>query len=210
MAILDIFRKKKKKKKPRVADSASRAVAKGKEEDLSSSPSRAKGTLTREAAMADEKEKPKRRVEEKKTEEKKEVEKESPKLKSKNIRSSLPFTAARVGKEDKSSSSPFAAARVKEVRFGQSYKILKGPHITEKAGDLTEKNQYVFKIFPRANKIGVKKAIEDTYGVDVVSIKIINVPKKKRRLGKIQGTRPGYKKAIVKIKKGQKIEVLPR
>lgn len=118
--------------------------------------------------MADEKEKPKRRVEEKKTEEK------------------------------------------KEVRFGQSYKILKGPHITEKAGDLTEKNQYVFKIFPRANKIGVKKAIEDTYGVDVVSIKIINVPKKKRRLGKIQGTRPGYKKAIVKIKKGQKIEVLPR
>ncbi|MDP2967122.1 MAG: 50S ribosomal protein L23 [bacterium] len=180
MAILDIFRKKKKKKKPRVADSASRAVAKGKEEDLSSSPSRAKGTLTRKAAMADEKEKPKRRrVEEKKIEEKKEVEKESPKLKS-------------------------------EVRFGQSYKILKGPHITEKAGDLAEKNQYVFKIFPRANKIGVKKAIEDTYGVDVVSIKIINVPKKKRRLGKIQGTRPGYKKAIVKIKKGQKIEVLPR
>jgi len=120
------------------------------------------------SAEIDEKEKPKRRVEEKKTEEK------------------------------------------KEVRFGQSYKILKGPHITEKAGYLTEKNQYVFKIFPRANKMGVKKAIEDTYGVDVVSIKIINVPKKKRRLGKIQGTRPGYKKAIVKIKKGQKIEVLPR
>jgi large subunit ribosomal protein L23 len=179
MAILDIFRKKKKKKKPRVVDSASRAVAKGKEEDLSSSPSIAKGTSTRKAAMTDKKEKPKRRVEEKKTEEKKEIEKESPKLKS-------------------------------EVRFGQSYKILKGPHITEKAGDLAEKNQYVFKIFPRANKIGVKKAIEDTYGVDVVSIKIINVPKKKRRLGKIQGTRPGYKKAIVKIKKGQKIEVLPR
>jgi large subunit ribosomal protein L23 len=179
MAILDIFRKKKKKKKPRVVDSASRAVAKGKEEDLSSSPSRAKGTLTRKATMADEKEKPKRMVEEKKIEEKKEVEKESPKLKS-------------------------------EVRFGQSYKILKGPHITEKAGDLAEKNQYVFKIFPRANKIGVKKAIEDTYGVDVVSIKIINVPKKKIKLGKIQGTRPGYKKAIVKIKKGQKIEVLPR
>jgi len=179
MAILDIFRKKKKKKKPIAFDSASRAIAKGEEEDLSSSPSIAKGTLTKEAAMADENEKPKRRVEEKETEEKKKVEKESPKLKS-------------------------------EVRFGQSYKILKGPHITEKAGDLTEKNQYVFKIFPRANKIGVKKAIEDTYGVDVVSIKIINVPKKKRRLGKIQGTRPGYKKAIVKIKKGQKIEVLPR
>ncbi|MCX6759306.1 MAG: 50S ribosomal protein L23 [Candidatus Nealsonbacteria bacterium] len=164
MPFINIF----KNKKPVAADSASRAIAKREEEDLSSSPSITKGTLTKEAVVADEKEKSKRRVEEKKTEEK------------------------------------------KEVRFGQSYKILKGPHITEKAGDLTEKNQYVFKIFPRANKIGVKKAIEDTYGIDVVSVKIINVPEKKIKLGKIQGTRPGYKKAIVKIKKGQKIEVLPR
>ena len=163
MSFINIF----KKKKPAVVDLASRAIAKGEEESLFSSPSIAKATLTKEVAMADEKEKPKR-VEEKKTEEK------------------------------------------KQVRFGQSYKILKGLHVTEKAGDLTEKNQYVFRIFPRANKIGVKKAIENTYGVDVVSVKIINVSEKKRRLGKIQGTRPGYKKAIVKIKKGQKIEVLPR
>jgi len=99
---------------------------------------------------------------------------------------------------------------VKEAKFGQSYRILKSPHITEKASDLAEKNQYTFRIFPRTNKIEVKKTIEDTYGVDVVSIKIINVHEKKRRLGKIQGTRPGYKKAIVRIKKGQKIEVLPR
>jgi large subunit ribosomal protein L23 len=98
----------------------------------------------------------------------------------------------------------------KEVKIGEAYKILKTPHITEKATDLTGRNQYVFKIWERANKTEVKKAIEDVFGVDVVSIKIINIPRKKRRLGRIEGFRKGYKKAIVRIKEGQKIEVLPR
>ncbi|PIP24444.1 MAG: 50S ribosomal protein L23 [Candidatus Nealsonbacteria bacterium CG23_combo_of_CG06-09_8_20_14_all_37_18] len=98
----------------------------------------------------------------------------------------------------------------KETKIGQSYRILKIPHITEKATDLAEKNQYAFRIFPRTNKTEIKRAVENAYGVDVVSVKIINVHKKKRRLGKILGIKPGYKKAIVKIKKGQKIEVLPR
>jgi len=90
------------------------------------------------------------------------------------------------------------------------YGILKTPQITEKATDLVEKNQYTFKVWPRANKIEVKKTIENLYGVDVISVRIINVPQKQRRLGKISGWRKGYKKAIVEIKKGQKIEVLPR
>jgi large subunit ribosomal protein L23 len=98
----------------------------------------------------------------------------------------------------------------KEVKIGEAYKILKTPHITEKATDLTGRNQYVFKIWERANKTEVKKAIEDVFGVNVVSIKIINIPRKKRRLGRIEGFRKGYKKAIVRIKEGQKIEVLPR
>jgi len=93
---------------------------------------------------------------------------------------------------------------------GLAFKVLKNPHITEKASDLAKKNQYVFKIYSRANKVEVKKAISETYGVDVVSVKIINIPQKKRRLGRQQGVKPGYKKAIVKIKEGQKIEVLPR
>ena len=82
--------------------------------------------------------------------------------------------------------------------------------MTEKATELAKKNQYVFKVWPRANKVEIKKAIEDIYGVDVVSVKIIKVPRKRRRLGRISGWRKGYKKAIVKIKEGQKIEVLPR
>ncbi|MDI6591664.1 MAG: 50S ribosomal protein L23 [Patescibacteria group bacterium] len=91
-----------------------------------------------------------------------------------------------------------------------AYRILKAPQITEKATALAGKNQYVFKVWPRANKTEIKKAIENLYGVDVVSVKIIKVPSKRRRLGRISGWRKGYKKAIVKIREGQKIEVLPR
>lgn len=89
-------------------------------------------------------------------------------------------------------------------------RVLKAPQVTEKANDLVQKNQYVFKIFPDANKIEVKKAVQDAYGVDVESVRIINVPRKKRRLGKTQGWQEGYKKAIVRVKEGQKIEILPR
>lgn len=91
-----------------------------------------------------------------------------------------------------------------------SFISLKSPHVTEKATDLVGFSQYVFKVSDRANKTEIRKAIEGIYGVDVVSVKIINVPEKKRRLGKVKGFRKGYKKACVGIKQGQKIEVLPR
>jgi len=103
---------------------------------------------------------------------------------------------------------------VKEDKVGKrssaSYSILKGPHITEKATDLSEKGNYVFKVYPNANKIEIKKAVESLYGVNVVSVRIINIPKKKRRLGRTEGFRSGYKKAIVCVKEGQKIELMPR
>ncbi len=90
----------------------------------------------------------------------------------------------------------------------QLYRILKSPHISEKATDLAEKGKYVFKVFPGANKTEIKKAVENLYGVDVLAVNIIKIPPKKRRLGRISGFKKGYKKAIIKIKKGQKIEIL--
>lgn len=108
--------------------------------------------------------------------------------------------------EKKPAEAPPKPKRISEI----GYRVLKEPHITEKATDLTQKNQYIFKVLPRTNKVEIKKAIEDLYGVNVISVKIIKVPRKKRRLGRIEGWRKGYKKAIVKIKEGQKIEVLPR
>ena len=98
----------------------------------------------------------------------------------------------------------------KKVIAGEVYRVLKSPHISEKATNLAQKNQYVFNIWKDANKPEIKKAIEEVYGIDVLSVKIINIPGKKRRLGKISGFKKGYKKAIVRIKEGQKIEVMPQ
>ncbi len=93
---------------------------------------------------------------------------------------------------------------------GAEVLVLQSPHVTEKATDLSQENKYVFKVSKRANKNDIKRAIEGSYNVDIESVRIINVPKKKRKLGRQEGWRKGYKKAIVKAKKGQKIEILPR
>lgn len=97
----------------------------------------------------------------------------------------------------------------KTVKRGKfNYEIVKQPHISEKATNLSEKNQYTFKVLPNYNKKEIKDSIEGIYGVDVLWVNLIKIPAKKRRLGKTQGFRKGYKKAIVKIKEGQKIEIL--
>lgn len=88
--------------------------------------------------------------------------------------------------------------------------ILKEPQVTEKATGLTKQNQYIFKVAEGSNKVQVKKAVEQLYGVEVLNVKIIKARPKRRRLGGISGWRKSYKKAVVKIKEGQKIEVLPR
>ena len=98
--------------------------------------------------------------------------------------------------------------RKKDVKIAPF--VLESPHIAEKSTDLLEINQYVFKVSDRSNKIEIKKAVQELYGVDVVSVRIINVPRKKRRIGRTQGWRQGYKKAIVKLKKGQEMEIMPR
>lgn len=102
-------------------------------------------------------------------------------------------------------------AKPKEKKdSGLAYRVLKSPHITEKATDLVELNQYTFEVWKNANKTEIKKAVEGLYNVDVISVRIVNIPRKERRFGKVSGWRKGYKKTIIKIAKGQKIEVLPR
>lgn len=109
-------------------------------------------------------------------------------------------------KEEVKTGPPKAKKKVSD----QTHRILYSPHITEKATDSGKENKYVFKVWPGANKNEVKEVVENTYGVDIVGVRIINVPKRKRRLGKMKGWKKGYKKAIVKVKEGQKIEILPR
>ena len=108
--------------------------------------------------------------------------------------------------EIKTAKKPF----VSKKSIKMAYKILESPHVTEKAGDLTEKNKYSFKVSKRSNKAEVKKAVEELYGVNVINVAIINIHRKKKRVGRTKGFRKGYKKAIVEIKKGQSIEIMPR
>lgn len=85
-------------------------------------------------------------------------------------------------------------------------RILKAPHVTEKAMSLGRENKYIFKVTPNANKPEIKKAIQELYGVRVKDVNIINIPRKKRRLGRSEGFKSGFKKAVVTLKQGEKIE----
>ncbi|KKR10207.1 MAG: 50S ribosomal protein L23 [Parcubacteria group bacterium GW2011_GWA2_39_18] len=92
---------------------------------------------------------------------------------------------------------------------GTAYKIIVAPHITEKTTEDNANNKYTFKVFPKANKIEVKKAIQSLYDVKVESVRIINTPAKSRRRGNKYGYKSGYKKATVFLKEGHKIDLLP-
>lgn len=100
--------------------------------------------------------------------------------------------------------------KIKKKNAVIGLEILHSPHITEKATDATELNKYVFKVWEKTNKIAVKESIESIYGVDVLDVNIVNIHRKKRRVGKNIGWAKGYKKAIVTVKKGQKIEIMSR
>lgn len=102
--------------------------------------------------------------------------------------------------------APVKAKARKTLLF--SYEAVRKPHISEKASYLAEKNQYTFEISPNYNKNEVKKAVEGIYGVDVLSVNVIKIPAKKMRLGRTEGFKKSLAKAVVKIKEGQKIEIL--
>ena len=88
------------------------------------------------------------------------------------------------------------------------WEIIKGPIITEKSNDLLEnENKYTFKVALEANKVEIKQAIEAIYKVKVLEIATIRVLPKRRRVGKYEGYRSAYKKAIVKLAKDDKIDV---
>lgn len=88
--------------------------------------------------------------------------------------------------------------------------VLRAPHITEKTTALMEENKYTFKVSLGTNKSEVKKAVEQLYNVDVLTVRTIKVPRKRKRVGRTFGWRKAFKKAIVEIKEGQKIEELSR
>ena len=95
----------------------------------------------------------------------------------------------------------------KERKYGNAYRVLVKPLITEKAANLGTENKYVFAVSVRANKIEVAKAVDELYGVKPVSVNIIKMQGKKVRQGRTKGKRKDWKKAIVTLPEGKTINI---
>ncbi len=85
--------------------------------------------------------------------------------------------------------------------------IIIAPVITEKAAIEAEKNVYTFKVAANANKIEIKKAIEEAFGVKVVKVNTLNTKAKSKRVGRCTGKTSTYKKAFITLADGDKIEL---
>ena len=81
------------------------------------------------------------------------------------------------------------------------------PNVTEKSTSLSEFNKVVFKVDKGANKKSIKKSIEKIFKVNVIKINTINLKGKTKIVRGKKSYKPGYKKAIVTLKKGQTIDL---
>ncbi len=88
-----------------------------------------------------------------------------------------------------------------------TYDVLRRPVITEKNTDLMDQNKYVFEARKDANKAQIKTAVEKAFDVTVTAVNVITVPPRPRGFGRMRGHRPAWKKAIVTLKPGDKIEI---
>ena len=89
-----------------------------------------------------------------------------------------------------------------------AYQVILNSHITEKASLLNNENKYVFRVRKYANKIQIKDAIEKLYKVEVKQVAVLTMPAKYRRVGRFEGMKSGFKKAIVTLKAGNRIDVV--
>ena len=90
---------------------------------------------------------------------------------------------------------------------GDAYKILLQPLVTEKTVRLEAENKYVFKVALNANKITIKHAIERVYGVRAQSVTVTRYDGKAVRFKWRKGRRSDWKKAVVTLKKGDRIDI---
>ena len=85
-----------------------------------------------------------------------------------------------------------------------SYEIIKKPIITENSMDQMAERKYTFEVAKDANKIEIKKAVEEVFGVKVEKVTTMRVLGKVKRMGANSGKRPDWKKAIVKLTENSK------
>ena len=87
------------------------------------------------------------------------------------------------------------------------FDVLRAPKMSEKTLSLKEEaNQFAFEVDQRVNKIQIKESVEKSFKVSVLKVRTMNVRGKKKRLGRYQGLKSSWKKAIVTLKEGDTIE----
>jgi len=86
--------------------------------------------------------------------------------------------------------------------------IIIKPIITEKSmQEIEDNNRYTFQVARNANKIEIRQAVEELFNVSVDKVNTMNMPGKNRRMGVHSGRTPSWKKALVKLKTGESIEI---
>ena len=87
------------------------------------------------------------------------------------------------------------------------YGVVHKPVVTEKSTIQKEdSNKVTFEVDPRANKIEIKNAVQKMFNVNVLDVHVMNFKGKKKRVGRVMGKRTDWKKAVVTLKAGEKIE----
>jgi large subunit ribosomal protein L23 len=87
-----------------------------------------------------------------------------------------------------------------------AHDVIVRPIITEKSSRMMEHNKYTFEVLRQVNKIQVREAIEEIFKVKVTDVHVMNVHPKPKRMGAYRGMSRAWKKAIVTLAEGQRIE----
>ncbi len=85
--------------------------------------------------------------------------------------------------------------------------VLIRPVVSEKSYEQIQTNQYTFRVHKDAHKTQIRQAVEELFDVKVERVNVVKVQPKPKRRGNFKGTRPGWKKAIVQLRKGDSIEI---
>ena len=97
----------------------------------------------------------------------------------------------------------------RELAASKLYSIIRAPRVSEKTARLQEvSNQYVFEVARAANKMQIKQAVELAFSVHVKAVNVMNVRGRVRRFGHGPAAAPAWKKAIVTLSEGHKIELI--
>ncbi|MBA2450859.1 MAG: 50S ribosomal protein L23 [Chloroflexi bacterium] len=89
----------------------------------------------------------------------------------------------------------------------RGHQVLVRPIITEKNTMLAEQGKYTFEVASTVNKIEIKQAVEEVFKVRVAAVNVMRVPGKQRRMGRNYGTTRSWKKAVVTLEAGERIEL---